>query len=66
MGTLIIRLNPPRHIFYWRVCIKQRKWVVIYLCTGDIYSRTTDYLLYFPPSTKLTSTIWLKYCWKWR
>jgi len=23
-------------------------------------------VLWFPPPIKLTATIWLKYCWKWR
>jgi hypothetical protein len=23
-------------------------------------------ILWFPPPIKLTATIWLKYCWKWR
>jgi len=23
-------------------------------------------LLWFPPPIKLTATVWLKYCWKWR
>jgi len=44
-------------------------------CSGEVYSiqyyvitfvNDLRQILWFPLPIKLTFTIWLKYCWKWR
>jgi len=57
---------------HWSCEFKFRSWWgVVYSIPHYVIKFVSDLrqvggFLRFPPSTKLTATIWLKYCWQWR